>query len=174
MDTNEQTLSKLAADNARLARELSEANAAIRHADRRMGSHAGDDWQMMPAVRAAHQEVEGMSDELKPCPFCGADAEYEGPDDLPMIGCQTGCAVNPAVCIHTDDAENNDPARHVTLAWNTRPIEDALRAEIAALKKVVRAADAVIEAEWMVSHDWGGDRDSVLAAYDAARAKVTV
>ena len=41
---------------------------------------------------------------------------------------------------------------------------DALEAR---LRDTAAALDALVEAEWMVSHDWGGDRASVM---DPARA----
>jgi hypothetical protein len=38
---------------------------------------------------------------------------------------------------------------------------DALEAR---LRDTAAALDALVEAEWMVSHDWGGDRASVMGA----------
>lgn len=46
-------------------------------------------------------------------------------------------------------------------------VEDALRAEIAAMKEVVRAADAMRFVP-------AGEYNEIVAAYDAARAKVDV
>ncbi len=58
-----------------------------------------------------------MSDELKACPFCGkVDSCYVDFDDT-LYECKT-CG---ATCHSLDD-------------WNGRPLEDALRAEIADLE----------------------------------------
>lgn len=75
-----------------------------------------------------------MSEELKPC-ICGAEAEHIG--DTGFVWCQ-----NPHCQLHI---RNEFTAGW----WNTRPIEDALRAElvrkdevISVLKEVIAAADA--------------------------------
>ena len=31
-----------------------------------------------------------------------------------------------------------------------------------ALERLVKASNALLNAEWMVTHDWGGDREAVL------------
>ncbi len=46
---------------------------------------------------------------------------------------------------------------------------DALEAR---LRDTAAALDALVEAEWMVSHDWGGDRASVMGAARAILAKL--
>jgi len=63
-----------------------------------------------------------MSEELRPCPFCGGKnvLSTELQDGLPFIAyCQCGAE---------NEAEN----------WNTRPIEDALKARIAELEEKQR------------------------------------
>ena len=61
-----------------------------------------------------------MSEELRPCPFCGAMPM--GEDDRYM--CSTlGCVMQEDTISAKD--------------WNTRPIEDALRARIAELEEQV-------------------------------------
>jgi hypothetical protein len=67
-----------------------------------------------------------MSEELKPCPFCGKPLEIvsiirrDGIDGL-SAQCPTwGCAGRQIAW---------DTAAEVVAAWNTRPVEDALRAE---------------------------------------------
>ncbi len=69
-----------------------------------------------------------MADELKPCPFCGCgtirkyNAKTSSTSDW-YAECQK--------CLMMTDAYPTlDALRD---AWNTRPIEDALRAEIEAL-----------------------------------------
>ena len=70
-----------------------------------------------------------MSDvALKPCPFCGADAAWETENDHIECGrCSAGAG--PA-----------SPAPSYA-SWNYRPIEDALRAEIAEAEARGRAAE---------------------------------
>lgn len=62
--------------------------------------------------------------ELKPCPFCGGKAEIEigkigAVKDWYYVGCQS--------C--TGSSENPD--------WNTRPVEDSLRAENEKLRGLI-------------------------------------
>jgi len=70
-----------------------------------------------------------MSDELKPCPFCGADVDLvecfdEGTrEDYWRVLCRG------RKCISPDYAEYSD-VQSITAAWNTRPVEDTLRAEL--------------------------------------------
>ena len=59
-----------------------------------------------------------MSDELIACPFCG------------IVGCQAGCINLCDGYILIED-------------FNRRPIEDALRVEIARLKDVIRMVEFV-------------------------------
>ena len=71
-------------------------------------------------------------DELKPCPFCGGEAEYWGDDG------KAGCA---------SDMGSGCPFDEVMYAheWNTRPIEDALRAERDELRRMLDAVLALEE-----------------------------
>jgi hypothetical protein len=65
-------------------------------------------------------------DELRPCPFCGSNAEIN-PDNVNFVNCsRLGCCL----CV-----EWNESGVHWT-NWNTRPIEDALRASNEELKHV--------------------------------------
>ncbi|MHB0965998.1 MAG: hypothetical protein ACYC36_06030 [Bellilinea sp.] len=67
-----------------------------------------------------------MSEELKPCPFCGGSKvqiiDYEFTDQIECDEC--GNLVRPS-------------------CWNTRPIEDALRAEIGKIKAILVDPEAV-------------------------------
>jgi hypothetical protein len=56
-----------------------------------------------------------MSDELKPCPHCGVMPEIVGGGVWPMCKCYM--------------EEYEDGPLDIN-AWNNRPIEDALRAEL--------------------------------------------
>lgn len=56
-----------------------------------------------------------MTEELKPCPFCGGDAKNLGDDERFMIGCDNAsCVVQPNTSMHFDPL-------HAQGEWNTRP-----------------------------------------------------
>ena len=69
-----------------------------------------------------------MSEELKPCPFCGTPAvvhitEYDRGSETYTIDCShMNCGGSPGVYDSSEEAVNQ---------WNSRPLEDALRAELA-------------------------------------------
>lgn len=67
---------------------------------------------------------------LKPCPFCGAEADTK---TLAYGQIVTRC---PSVnCIAFDDWKDVE-------SWNSRPIEDALRAKIEAAEELIAAYKA--------------------------------
>ena len=59
------------------------------------------------------------TDELKPCPFCGGDAEiYDFKDGRYFVGCSnTNCDVYPYTSIHYDKED-------AIAAWNRRADHD--------------------------------------------------
>lgn len=59
-----------------------------------------------------------MSDELKACPFCGKEAHF--------IAGNAECKYCGGTCLSINGSKNNAIEQ-----WNTRPIEDGLRAELA-------------------------------------------
>ena len=65
-----------------------------------------------------------MSEELKPCPFCGSTETRTNYALLPEVIC-LGCDATIDTGYEMDDAIK---------LWNTRPIEDALQARIAELE----------------------------------------
>ncbi len=65
-----------------------------------------------------------MSEKLKPCPFCGQPGRK-------MYTDQVGCL---SFCINGDPSDNDLPCVEV---WNTRPVEDALKAENDRLRKAL-------------------------------------
>ena len=69
-----------------------------------------------------------MSEELRPCPFCGSNAQVNT--------CTThGITESRCFCSNSDCPYS---VRTVALEqWNTRPIEDALHARIAELEALV-------------------------------------
>lgn len=98
--------------------------------------------------------------ELKACPFCGAPAARDDAPDLPLVECSAHCGLFPVVCYHTDEGGSE----RVDREWNTRPIEDALRAENTDLSaRVSELTRLLAEAEralWKISPlDVNGDID---------------
>jgi hypothetical protein len=74
--------------------------------------------------------------ELKPCPFCGGPAGCDSGDGEPAAS---------AWCHRADENLCDNISVYSIGAWNNRPIEDALSAEIADLK----AKLAVIRDVWI-------------------------
>ena len=70
-----------------------------------------------------------MTDELKPCPFCGGKAEMLGEDDgMYQVVCPN-CAAN---------IDNYDDEKEVAAKkWNKRKIEDAQAAEIKRMREAL-------------------------------------
>jgi len=66
-----------------------------------------------------------MSEELKACPFCGIDSNLN-------IG------THSANCLFYFLSENVTDRSVKVIAWNTRPIEDALRKQLDELKKYTK------------------------------------
>lgn len=64
-----------------------------------------------------------MSEELRPCPFCGGPAYSYHDNCIDFAGVK--CNLGGCVCADILITENN---------WNTRPIEDDLRKRIAELE----------------------------------------
>ena len=78
-----------------------------------------------------------MPDELKPCPWCNGTPYLSLAKEYRSIyGCHDCGRFGPT-------GENRDEA---LAKWNTRPIEDALRAENASLNARLEAAQELIKA----------------------------
>lgn len=94
-----------------------------------------------------------VSDELKPCPFCGIVPQIDGDPNsedyvhghnLGFVECRNNnCPIAGAYFSASTQKE-------ATAMWNTRPIEDALRAQLA-------ARDAVIERLMEAGNDMTAD-----------------
>lgn len=92
-----------------------------------------------------------MSDELKPCPLCGGEAEcdrtmerYEYLIEGDRSCMDYGYTVYCTQCgleTHVRDTPPNDPDEAID-AWNTRSPEDALRQRIAELEQQLAALRA--------------------------------
>lgn len=78
-----------------------------------------------------------MPDELKPCPFCGSDNVRVIGVMRPMGECLS-CGAHGTWTIE-------DHARAVE-AWNTRPAEDSLTAQVDRLRRVI--------VDLTKKHDW--------------------
>lgn len=78
-----------------------------------------------------------MSDELKPCPFCGERAEILL-NDMSDYGSQhfwqISCRSDDCGFGMTSENRSNESKEAVVSKWSTRPIEDALRTENDALR----------------------------------------
>lgn len=87
-----------------------------------------------------------MSDQ-KPCPFCGGSEIGESIARVRRV-CETCGATGP--CTTSDLAERD-------ALWNTRPVEEALRAEVERLTGLLapKAGMTFDEAKEHVSERWG-------------------
>ena len=64
-----------------------------------------------------------MSDKLKPCPFCGSEAEPLYDEQIEITCSNIRCRMYPvSFAVHVSQ-------------WNARPIEDSLQARITELEK---------------------------------------
>lgn len=83
-----------------------------------------------------------MSNELNPCPFCGSnqiieDTATDNTGVVPMTVWIVKCAVCGSF---KNSISNPDRAKK---RWNTRPAEDALKAEVERLKSVIAEIGAM-------------------------------
>lgn len=83
-----------------------------------------------------------MSEELKPCPFCGGEAEYHfDKGQTGEVYGWVGCNQCDAMSCHIDVRSMQPEETHPIDAWNTRADEAriaALEAEVARLRGVLR------------------------------------
>jgi hypothetical protein len=87
-----------------------------------------------------------MSDELKPCPFCGGtDIENEIDGVWVFTNCAT-CGGSSFPIDLTKDASNQLREKAGRDTWNTRPIEDRLTAELAAANARIAELECDLEA----------------------------
>jgi len=82
-----------------------------------------------------------MTDELKPCPFCGEPGIYVNENGIADDIDRLLVSCNDVHCM-------SERIKFPKYQWQSRPIEDALRAEIARLKynfKHCRPSDPSLE-----------------------------
>lgn len=75
-----------------------------------------------------------MSNELEPCPFCGASVTLENNQSLKNPDSDTLYWIECSKCM-AFDFESYTSANRCISVWNTRPIEDALQSRIAELEQ---------------------------------------
>jgi len=93
-----------------------------------------------------------MSDELKPCPFCGEEPCFVayGEDAGPFATRFTAECQNDDCIMQSTYVTKTDAAA----AWNNRPVEDALRAERDAYRSdAARLADKWNSVPWDALQD---------------------
>ena len=84
-----------------------------------------------------------MSEELRPCPFCGGQAltstflDYDDLEYMPLDTIEPEVTCENERCINGWWLSPND--------WNTRPIEDALNASIAELEAELKITDELLK-----------------------------
>jgi hypothetical protein len=81
-----------------------------------------------------------MSEELKPCPFCGGKAWVFDGDS---VGCEN-------TCINGDPTDGDLPTFET---WNTRPVEDQLRAANKRLRTQLDTTDTALgRAQFLIAN----------------------
>ena len=115
-----------------------------------------------------------MSEILQPCPFCGGEArkvtETIDPDDLDFM---TFDDIDYPDCFEITCANERCISGWYLSPkdWNTRPIEDDLRARIAELEARAEKAEAMVEklnswVEKLMDVGWGMWRESNFGGHE--------
>ena len=81
-----------------------------------------------------------MSEELKPCPFCGATNELKKCRFFDMVGRVYSIECEKCNDTRVMSSVSMDAAK---IKWNTRPEEDRLKAENDRLKEALRHKERV-------------------------------
>lgn len=123
-----------------------------------------------------------MSEELRPCPFCNTDEfgvipeqdfhQYEN-RDLWLATLQ--CHSHPYFKVFGGGKSKSEAFETAKEKWNTRPIEDALRAEISSKDAEIAALERVNNAwrEWDNNRDAAvNERSPFFAELQTARARL--
>lgn len=117
-----------------------------------------------------------MSDELKDCPFCGKSVKFSGDyydGELASIDCDCSMYVQRYKAENT--AKENEELLHdfdgLIARWNSRPIEDALRAEVSRLAREL--AEMREAARWVPVGERLPDRAKRVMVYTVEFAQHT-
>lgn len=78
-------------------------------------------------------------DELKPCPFCGGEAEFNSDEFGEGVYCKS-CGATLRNGVYGEYGRKLASAE-----WNARPIEDAQTAEIARLRGNIEAIKKIVD-----------------------------
>lgn len=107
--------------------------------------------------------------ELKPCPFCGGNGEVEKRDTpdsrgdfWATVACRD-CCIGLNEGVYSDDL--NMAVYLAKAAWNTRPIEDRLRAVNAELVELLAGVRALVT-------DIAADETLTDAAFEAVTSEL--
>lgn len=118
------------------------------------------------AAQAQTKCGETMNDELKPCPFCRGEANAEQTDEgnwFVFCYSKEGCDARPQVWAFSYD--------EAVTAWNQRPVEDALRAELAAAQEENARLRAKVDYLECALNGAESDTHKALSAFNELDAK---
>jgi len=94
-----------------------------------------------------------MSEELRPCPFCGGEAQ---------VNTWTLLGITESRCFCSNSGCPNSVRTVALEQWNTRPIEDGLHARIAELEYQLE--------DW-TNNGWAEDYKARIAELEAEQAR---
>lgn len=97
-----------------------------------------------------------MSKELESCPFCG-ETDLNKVKRLHLVGWLYWIECKSCACTRVMSFESMDDAIR---RWNTRPAEDALKAENERLKKLISELEEIVR-EYADRHSLSGCKDSI-------------
>jgi len=107
-----------------------------------------------------------MSDELKPCPFCMGKAREFIEATIPPGDKYAHCAG-----LHNPDVMCPNDAIMTVEQWNTRPVEDALRASLAAKDAEIERLQTWLDEAQSACKGLGQTADNFGARLNAATLK---
>lgn len=111
-----------------------------------------------------------MSDELKPCPFCGKSNRMKYSDLGNWYELWCGCEAMPMIETRID-SDSRIAEEQAAKLWNRRPIEDELAARIAELESQVDDLQGELAQSSAVSRivELEADRDRLREALISAK-----